>query len=52
MKYVVEVQIIIEADNHDAAMDLVDDHLDMLYAIENFEVNAAWPLDSQFTWKD
>lgn len=52
MKYVVEVAIVIEADGHDAAMDLVDDHLQALYRLEDFEVNAAWPLESGFTWKD
>lgn len=45
MKYVVEVAIIIEADTHEEAMDQVDNALEKLYRLDDFEVNSAWPLE-------
>lgn len=49
-RFVVECKVIIEANSYDHAMDQVEEMLNN-FSVET-EVEAAWPLESNFKWKD
>lgn len=49
-QFVVECQVVVEADTYDAAMDKVEDAFEDLFT--QFEVEAAWAVESGFSWKD